>query len=233
MQIVQLHRQLQAAPWPGRRSRDRRRPACRTAASARAWINAGTSSAAPCARRAQEVGEQDVFAANRSDRPRRPAELSRPETIAADAVAQRAGVGQHCRRPAARTSAAPTAAGRFRRRACRSPRRRRRAAARCAPAPGPTRPGRSSRCSAVFAAYGPARSCPCVRFTGIDPRLRSPRGARFGNVSSRLPRSPFGSMQMAGMPSMAASSSSDRHRPVLPLPVMPTHTAWVVRSCES
>ncbi len=34
-------------------------------------------------------------------------------------------------------------------------------------------------------------------------------------------------------PSMAASSSSERHSPVLPLPVMPTHTACVVKSRES
>ncbi len=45
--------------------------------------------------------------------------------------------------------------------------------------------------------------------------------------------SPFGSMAIAGMPSSAASSSSDTHRPVLPLPVMPMQTAWVVRSRES
>ncbi len=45
--------------------------------------------------------------------------------------------------------------------------------------------------------------------------------------------SPFGSIAMAGTPSIAASSSSDRHRPVLPLPVMPMQTAWVVRSRES
>ena len=34
-------------------------------------------------------------------------------------------------------------------------------------------------------------------------------------------------MAMTGTPSMAASSMSDRHNPVLPLPVMPTQTAWV------
>ena len=56
---------------------------------------------------------------------------------------------------------------------------------------------------------------------------------RSGNVSSRFARSPLGSMTIAGMPSMAASSSSARHRPVLPLPVMPTQTAWVTRSFES
>ncbi len=45
--------------------------------------------------------------------------------------------------------------------------------------------------------------------------------------------SPFGSITSAGMPSSAASSSSEMHSPVLPLPVMPTQTAWVVRSRES
>jgi hypothetical protein len=40
-------------------------------------------------------------------------------------------------------------------------------------------------------------------------------------------------MAMTGMPSMAASSSSAIASPVLPLPVMPTITAWVVRSFAS
>ena len=56
---------------------------------------------------------------------------------------------------------------------------------------------------------------------------------RFGNVSSRSPRSPFGSITIAGMPSIAASSSKSMQRPVLPLPVMPTQTACVTRSVES
>lgn len=45
--------------------------------------------------------------------------------------------------------------------------------------------------------------------------------------------SPLGSMIRAGMPSIAASSSSVIPSPVLPLPVIPTMTAWVVRSFES
>ncbi len=45
--------------------------------------------------------------------------------------------------------------------------------------------------------------------------------------------SPLGSMAMTGMPSMAASSSSVRQSPVLPLPVIPTQTACVVRSFDS
>ncbi len=62
---------------------------------------------------------------------------------------------------------------------------------------------------------------------------RKSAGARSGNVSSRLQRSPLGSIRIAGTPSIAASSMSERQRPVLPLPVMPTHTACVTRSRES
>ncbi len=58
-------------------------------------------------------------------------------------------------------------------------------------------------------------------------------GRSSGNVSIRLAMSPLGSIAIAGTPSSAASSSSDRQRPVLPLPVMPMQTAWVVRSRES
>jgi hypothetical protein len=58
-------------------------------------------------------------------------------------------------------------------------------------------------------------------------------GERPGKASIRFEMSPFGSMTSAGMPSSAASSSSETHRPVLPLPVMPTQTACVVRSRES
>ena len=45
--------------------------------------------------------------------------------------------------------------------------------------------------------------------------------------------SPLGSMAITGTPSIAASSITDRHRPVLPLPVMPTQTPCVTRSRES
>ena len=58
-------------------------------------------------------------------------------------------------------------------------------------------------------------------------------GARSGNCSRRLPRSPLGSIRIEGMPSMAASSNSARASPVLPLPVMPTIIACVVRSFAS
>ena len=55
-------------------------------------------------------------------------------------------------------------------------------------------------------------------------------GARSGNVRHRLVRSPFGSMSSAGTPAGRASSMSTTPRPVLPEPVMPTITPWVVRS---
>ncbi len=57
-------------------------------------------------------------------------------------------------------------------------------------------------------------------------------GARSGNVSARLPMSPFGSMISAGMPASSASSSRTIASPVLPEPVMPTMTPCVVRSLE-
>jgi hypothetical protein len=77
------------------------------------------------------------------------------------------------------------------------------------------------------------RPCRCAS-AGSTQGVKS-AALRLGKVSSRLPMSPLGSMQIAGMPSMAASSSMAKHKPVLPLPlpVMPTQTAWVVRSLES
>ena len=54
-----------------------------------------------------------------------------------------------------------------------------------------------------------------------------------GNSSRRLEISPFGSITIAGMLSIAASSNSARHKPVLPEPVMPNTTPWVTRSLES
>ena len=49
-------------------------------------------------------------------------------------------------------------------------------------------------------------------------------------MSSRFPRSPFGSRISVGMPCSSASSISATPSPVLPEPVMPTITPWVVRS---
>ena len=87
-------------------------------------------------------------------------------------------------------------------------------------------------CSATCAAYWSTGRFLRAASPGSTQPAKS-GGCSCGNVSIRLPRSPLGSMQIAGMPSMAASSSSVRHRPVLPLPVMPTQTACVVRSRES
>ncbi|CAB4603878.1 unannotated protein [freshwater metagenome] len=58
-------------------------------------------------------------------------------------------------------------------------------------------------------------------------------GERPGKVRQRLVRSPFGSISNAGTPERSASSISTTPRPVLPEPVMPTITPWVVRSPES
>ncbi len=45
--------------------------------------------------------------------------------------------------------------------------------------------------------------------------------------------SPFGSRTSTGMPESSASSSTSIARPVLPEPVIPTITPWVVRSRAS
>ena len=66
---------------------------------------------------------------------------------------------------------------------------------------------------------------PCAAASAGSTQGRKSEGASDGNVSSRLARSPLGSMASTGMPSIAASSMSPMHRPVLPLPVMPTQTA--------
>ena len=44
--------------------------------------------------------------------------------------------------------------------------------------------------------------------------------------------SPFGSSTNAGMPAREASSISTTASPVLPEPVIPTMTPWVVRSLD-
>ena len=44
--------------------------------------------------------------------------------------------------------------------------------------------------------------------------------------------SPFGSSTSVGIPARRASSSRTTARPVLPEPVMPVTTPWVVRSLE-
>ena len=108
----------------------------------------------------------------------------------------------------------------------------RRAAARCGRRPGPSAPAPRStfaRCARRTRRRRSPRGAPRPRRS----RGGTPRAWSDGKVRSRLARSPFGSIAMAGIPSMAASSRSERHRPVFPLPVMPTHTAWVTSSRES
>ena len=55
----------------------------------------------------------------------------------------------------------------------------------------------------------------------VDPRREGLGASRSGNVSSRFPRSPFGSRISVGIPCSSASSISATPRPVLPDPVMP------------
>jgi len=58
-------------------------------------------------------------------------------------------------------------------------------------------------------------------------------GCWLGKCSTRLVRSPFGSMIIAGVFFKAASSSKSMHKPVFPEPVIPVTTQWVVRFAES
>ncbi len=97
----------------------------------------------------------------------------------------------------------------------------------------PSRPVPRASGAAVCCGQFVGRDALAGRFGLRRSRGESRSGRSSGNASSRLPRSPLGSMAMAGTPSMAASSSSARHKPVLPLPVMPTQTACVVRSLAS
>ena len=58
-------------------------------------------------------------------------------------------------------------------------------------------------------------------------------GSKSGKLSIKFEMSPLGSMTIAGMLSIAASSRIEIQRPVLPDPVMPSTTPWVTRSLES
>jgi hypothetical protein len=58
-------------------------------------------------------------------------------------------------------------------------------------------------------------------------------GLAGSRARARLARSPLGSRARTGTPWRARDSRRPTHRPVLPLPVMPTHTAWRVSSAGS
>ena len=80
---------------------------------------------------------------------------------------------------------------------------------------------------AVSAAYA-SRLSPFRDASPSSTHGRKSEGWRSGNVSRRLPMSPLGSMMRAGIPASSASSRAMIPRPVLPDPVMPTMTPWVV-----
>ena len=71
---------------------------------------------------------------------------------------------------------------------------------------------------------------PCLVLVNPRPELL---GRKAGKRQQQVREVAFGIDGDDGTPSIAASSMSERHNPVLPLPVMPTHTAWVTRSRES
>ena len=117
-------------------------------------------------------------------------------------------------------------------RACRLRSRRRRAGRGSARRPGPRLPSPSARARPAGAAYSSGVT-PLRRASSSLIHGREVLRAEIREGQQRFARSPLGSMISAGMPSRGASSSSPRQSPVLPLPVMPTHTAWVTRSLES
>ena len=141
--------------------------------------------------------EQDVLAALQRigvDAERAP---SRLVAVRADALAQQLGVVADRRRRRGERLRGSRAAGRRCCPACRSRSRRRRAAARCARRPGPSPPGPASRARPAAPRSRPALS-PLRRASSSLIHGRKSSGAQSGNVSSRLPRSPLGSMTIAG-----------------------------------
>ena len=205
-------------------------PSLSNAGFCTAWMRPVMSSDRPCAPGAFEnVGEQDVFA--RADRIGVDAEQTQQaRDHRADAIAQRARVGQQLgggRRE--RTQHRQRQAGLGARRVDghvgggAQP-------ARCARAPGPTRPGPSSRLSAVCAANsrhaqalarGLARVHPRLEIRRREIRETSASGCR-GRPSDRC-RWPA-RRRWRLLRAARGTGRSCRE------PVMPTHTACVVRS---
>jgi hypothetical protein len=89
----------------------------------------------------------------------------------------------------------------------------------------------SLHCAATVAAYS-STDTPAVWASSSLTHGLKLSGARSGNVRRRFPMSPFGSRINAGTPETSASSRRTTPRPVLREPVIPTMTAWVVRSAE-
>ena len=231
-QVVQLHRQGEPLLGRDRTSPGRSRRPCRTAATAPRGSSPPGRGRGPPARRGRGRSRAGCARGWRSDRRRSPGAPAAPRpprptrsryaSRLADQGRRRRGERpeDRQRQPGARCPA------------CRSPGRRRRGTARSAPRPGPSRPAPPARSRPSARRTARARA-PCGPPRRDRPRAGSPRRAARGRSSSRLPRSPLGSIAITGMPSIAASSSSDRHSPVLPLPVIPTQTACVVSCFES
>ena len=87
--------------------------------------------------------------------------------------------------------------------------------------------------SAATRAASSSGETPSRRATDSSIHGRKSSGARSGKLRSRLVISPLGSMIRAGIPESSASSRRSMARPVLPDPVIPTITPWVVRSDAS
>ena len=198
------------------------------------WISAAEVEApSRRARRARGCSRRACARGCGADRRRCRASASRPDAAAVDALAQRIGVVANRGRRRARTTAAPRAAAR---RCCPACRSRRSAASRNRAIRAPSSPHSASPSFQRFAGRGGegvgATARP-RRLVGVDPRpevrrpqLRERRAAGCRGRPSDRWRSP-------GCRRSRPLRCSAMHRPVLPLPVMPTQTACVVRSFES
>src|SRR6056297_2256580 len=87
--------------------------------------------------------------------------------------------------------------------------------------------------SAAWAAANSSGVWPALFACASSIHGRNSAGERPGKVRQRLVRSPFGSIASTGSPARSASSIRITPRPVLPEPVMPTITPWVVSESVS
>ena len=104
--------------------------------------------------------------------------------------------------------------------------------ARSARARSPSRPGRPSTSSPAAAAKS-SGVAPAALAWPSSIHGRKSAGARSGNVRHRLREVALGVDEQRRQPGRSTSSMSTTPRPVLPEPVMPTITPWVVKSAAS
>ena len=234
-QVVELHRERRTAPSAGRTRRGRARRPSRRAASGSAGSAPARSRSLPGLPRASRgcFDEQDVLAA--LDRigvdaeQRQQARRRGRDPLAQRSASSRIGRRRCGERLEDRHRQAGAAAGRVDGEVGRVAQ-----ALGSARRPGPSRPSPFCQSSACCAANASRRHALAGAASSSSTHGRKSAGARSGKVSSRLrevalrDRSRSPGCRRSRPPRAAPMQS-----PVLPLPVMPTHTACVTRSLES